>query len=185
MVLTVHKKCEHGRRRSDCKDCGGGSISASASTGGSASRCRPTRARTAAAPWHLGSASTGGCAASARTVPKRHTPRILGLVDHLQKVVDHTLASREKREWSTTLVRMVDHPRQPVKKLSRGWSRPHPRVERMVDLDHPRGILIFCILTRSSVYMTAHHGYIRDSLPRNQGFYWGLLRRLEGVLSYS
>ena len=139
----------------------------------------------------LGSASTGDgrlrSVCKDCKVPKRHTLRRFWGWSTICKrwSTTVTLASREKREWSTTLVRMVDHPRQPVKKLSRGWSRPHPRVERMVDLDHPRGILIFCILTRSSVYMTAHHGYIRDSLPRNQGFYWGLLRRLEGVLSYS
>ena len=140
------------------KDCGGGSISAPASTGGSA-----TSARTAAAQWHPGSASTGGSRqlGRLRSVCKDCTQTThsadfgpLGVVDHLQKVVDHTLASREKREWSTTLVRMVDHPRQPVKKLWLVAGRDHPRVERMVD--HPRRILIFCILlTRSSVYMSA------------------------------
>ena len=84
----------------------------------------------------------------------------LGVVDHLQKVVDHTLASREKREWSTTLVRMVDHPRQPVKKLWLVAGRDHPRVVSGM-VDHPRIILIFCILlTRSSVYMSARYGYI-------------------------
>ena len=97
-------------------------LAAAASTGGSASRCRPTRARTAARRsgiWDLRARAAAqrlqDCTQT--TQHTLRTPRILGFVDHLQKAVDHTLASREKREWSTTLVRMVDHPLQPVKKL--------------------------------------------------------------------
>ena len=171
--------CEHGRQRitlppNTCKDCG-------------------------PAQWHLGSASTGGCAASAGLYPNdtAHTPDSadIGVRRPFAKGGrPHPRVSRETR--------MVDHPRKNGRPpsstgqetVARGWGRDHPRVERMVD--HAlgrRGILIFCmrsttttqnrarrhkqstprILTRSSIYMTAHYGYIRDSLPRNQVFFIG------------
>ena len=93
--------CEHGRQRitlppNTCKDCGGTVASGICEHGRLRSVCKDC---------------------TQTTQHTLRTPRILGFVDHLQKAVDHTLASREKREWSTTLVRMVDHPLQPVKKL--------------------------------------------------------------------